>query len=142
LRLNSRKKNSKAGEDEPKAHEREARANPGQESSLDGEKVAGSGLGVIGHGEVLKKTSAKPENQYSTDDKEERGASESRLDAEGAPQGADEEAGGEVAYCVHCRERAEGHAVLFFGDKLGGEGVFERFFRADVKTRQDKNHRE
>jgi len=43
---------------------------------------------------------------------------------------------------IHGSESAEGHSVLFFGDNLGGQGVFERLFRSDIKTSQDKNHSE
>ena len=32
--------------------------------------------------------------------------------------------------------------MLFLGDNLGGEGVFEGFFRADVQTRKNENNHE
>src|SRR5467141_2787602 len=85
---------------------------------------------------------AKPQNQYSTNDEKERRGGESGLDVEGAPEEADEEAGEEVADGVDCGEGAEGHTVLFFGDQLSGERIFQRFFGADVKASEDKNHGE
>jgi hypothetical protein len=46
--------NSKASEDETQAHECEAGPNPRKEGSLYSQKVAGSGFGVVGHGEGFK----------------------------------------------------------------------------------------
>jgi len=68
-------------------------ANPGEKGSLDGEKVAGSSSGVVGHGEVQTRLLAKPQNQYSTNDEKERRGGESSLDVEGTPEETDEEAG-------------------------------------------------
>jgi len=48
----------------------------------------------------------------------------------------------EVADGIDGGEGAEGHAVLFFGDQLGGERIFERFFGADVKACEYKNQGE
>src|SRR6266704_4363054 len=91
---------------------------------------------------VLNTISAKPQNQYSTDDKKERGGGEGNLYVEDAPEEADEEAGDEVADGVDGGEGSEGHAVLFLGDEFGGEGIFQWLFGADVKTREDKNQSE
>src|SRR5467141_3674639 len=84
----------------------------------------------------------KPQNQYSAGEEEDGRGGEGGLDVEGAPEEADEEAREEIAHSIDSGERAEGHSVLFLGDQLGGEGVFEGFFRSDVKTGQDKNHSE
>src|SRR6266581_1084895 len=88
---------------------------------------------------VLNTISAKPQNQYSTDDKKERGGGEGNLYVEDAPEEADEEAGDEVADGVDGGEGSEGHAVLFLGDEFGGEGIFEWLLGADVEARQGKN---
>src|SRR6267378_2187525 len=85
---------------------------------------------------------AKPQNQYSTDDEKERRGGEGGLDVEGAPEESDHEAGEEVTDGIDGGESAERHAVLFFGDQLGRERIFERFFGADVKACEDKDHGE
>src|SRR6267378_1678862 len=85
---------------------------------------------------------AKPQNQYSTNDEKERRGGEGGLDVEGAPEESNHEAGEEVADSIDGRQGAEGHAVLFFGDQLGGERIFGRFLGADVKACEDKNHGE
>src|SRR5712692_1776434 len=105
-------------------------------------KSRGVALDSSGMAKVSKRVSAKPQNQYSTDDEKESGGGEGGLDVERAPEEADHEAGDEVADGVDGGERAEGHAVLLFGDQFGGERIFERFFRADVETRENKNHDE
>src|SRR5260370_2668881 len=64
------------------------------------------------------------------------------MDVEGDREEADHEAGEEVADGVDGGEGAEGDAVLFFGNQLGGERILERLFGADVKACQDKNHGE
>src|SRR5207253_392848 len=71
---------------------------------------------------------SQTEDQEGADEEERGRSGEGGLDVEGGPEKADEEAGEEVADGVDGGERAEGHAVLFFGDQLGGERIFERFF--------------
>src|SRR5882762_1411570 len=85
---------------------------------------------------------AKPQNQYSTNDEKERRGGESGLDVEGTPEEADQEAGEEVTDGIDGGESAERHAVLLFGDQLGGERIFKRFFGTDVKACENKNHGE
>src|SRR5258708_25642814 len=114
----------------------------GRKVRSTGRKSRGVALDSSGMAKVSKRVSAKPQNQYSTDDEKESGGGEGGLDIEGAPEEADHEAGDEVAHGVDGGERAEGHAVLLFGDEFGGERIFERFFRADVETRENKNHGE
>src|SRR5467141_1286920 len=101
--------------------------------------------GALDSSDIAKAQSrflAKPQNQYSTDDEKERRGGEGGLDVEGAPEESDYEDGEEVTDGIDGGESAEGHAVLFFGDQLGGERIFERFFGADVKACEDKNHSE
>src|SRR6266481_757978 len=105
-------------------------------------KSRGVAVDSSGMAKILTRLLAKPQNQYSTDDEKERRGGEGGLDVEGGPEETDHEAGEEVAEGVDGGEGAEGHAVLFFGDQLGGERIFERFFGANVKTSQDKNHGE
>jgi len=85
---------------------------------------------------------SKAKNEKGTGEKEDGGGSEGGLDVEGAPEESDQEAGEKITDGVDGGERAEGHAVLFLGDNLGGEGVFEGFFRADVEPRKNENDRE
>ena len=85
---------------------------------------------------------SKAKNEKGTGEKEDGGGSEGGLDVEGAPEESDQEAGEKITDGVDGGERAEGHAVLFLGDNLGGEGVFEGFFRADVQTRKNENNHE
>src|SRR6266478_2730833 len=85
---------------------------------------------------------SKPKYQESAGEEEHGGGGEGRLDIEGGPEEADEKAGEEVANGVDSCEGTESHAVLFFGDNFGGEGVFEWLFGADVKTSQGKNQGE
>src|SRR6266849_5364339 len=105
-------------------------------------KSRGVALESSGMSKVLSSVSAKPQNQYSTSEEKKRGGGEGGLDVEGAPEETDEEAGSKVAEGIDGGERAEGHAVLVFGDQFGGERIFERFFGADVETRENKNHGE
>ena len=85
---------------------------------------------------------SKAKDEKGTGEKEDGGGGEGGLDVEGAPEESDQEAGEKIADGVDGGERAEGHAVLFLGDNLGGEGVFEGFFRADVESSKNENHRE
>src|SRR5713101_4769349 len=85
---------------------------------------------------------AQAENEESADEKQNGRGGEGGLNIEGTPEGADEEAGGKIAESVDGGERAEGHAVLFLGDELGRERIFERFFGANVKSCHHKNQRE
>jgi len=85
---------------------------------------------------------AQAEDEEGAGEEEDGGGGKGGLNIEGAPEGADEEAGAKVAEGIDGGEGAEGHAVLFFWDELGGEGIFESFFRADVKSCQDKNYHE
>src|SRR6266699_3115262 len=105
-------------------------------------KSRGVALDSSGMAKVLNRVLAKAQDQYSTDDEKERGGREGNLYVEDAPEEADEQAGEEVADGVDGGERAEGHAVLFLGNELGGEGIFQWLFGADVKTREDKNQSE
>src|SRR5216684_3617326 len=105
-------------------------------------KSRGVALESWGMAKALNRDLAKPQNQYSTDDEKERGGGEGGLDVKGAPEEADHEAGDEVADGIDGGERAEGHAVLCFGDQLGGERILEGFFGADVKACEDKNQGE
>src|SRR5258708_24532016 len=103
-------------------------------------KSRGVALDSSGMAKVSKRVSAKPQNQYSTDDEKESGGGEGGLDIEGAPEEADHEAGDEVADGVDGGQRAEGHAALLFGDQFGGERSFDAFFRSALDTRQNKKH--
>src|SRR5258708_40012678 len=97
-------------------------------------KSRGVALESSGMAKVSYRFLAKPQNQYSTDDEKERRGGESGLDVEGGPEETDEEAGEEVADGVDGGEGAEGHAVVLFGDQLGGERIVERLFRAGLKA--------
>src|SRR6266851_3573409 len=105
-------------------------------------KSRGVAVDSSGMAKILSRLLAKPQNQYSTDDEKERRGGEGGLDVEGGPEETDHEAGEKVAEGVDGGEGAEGHAVLFFGNQLGGERILERLFGADVKACQDKNHGE
>ena len=85
---------------------------------------------------------SKAKDEQCTGEKEDGGGGKGGLDVEGAPEESDQEAGEKIADGVDGGKRAEGHAVLFLGDNLGGEGVFEGFFRADVESSKNENHRE
>jgi len=84
---------------------------------------------------------SKAKDEKGTGEKEDGGSGEGGLDVEGAPEESDQEAGKKIADGVDGGERAEGHSVLLLGDNLGGEGIFEGFFGADVETGKNENHR-
>src|SRR5258708_15808136 len=140
--VNSRRKSPKRARTKP----RPMRARPvrihARKVRSTARKSRGVALESSGMTKVLNRVLAKAQNQYSTDDEKERGGGEGGLDVEGAPEKSDHEAGDEVADGIYRGQRAEGHAVLFFGDQFGGERIFERFFSADVETCEDKNHGE
>src|SRR2546421_3073851 len=85
---------------------------------------------------------SQADDEECAGEKEDGGGGEGNLYVERAPNESDQEAGEKIADGVDGGERAEGHAVLFLGDNLGGEGVFEGFFRADVQTRKNENNHE
>src|SRR5260370_34960333 len=137
--MNSRKKIPKRARTKPSP----MRARPARIQARKVRSTARKSRGVAlessGMAKISKRVLAKPQNQYSTDDEKESGGGESGLDVEGAPEKADHEAGDEVADGVDGGERAERHAVLFFGDQFGGQRILERFFRADVKASNATN---
>src|SRR6266705_3844067 len=125
MKLNSRRKIPKRARTKPSP----MRARPvriqARKVRSTARKSRGVALESSSIAKVLNTISAKPQNQYSTDDKKERGGGEGDLYVEDAPEEADEEAGDEVADGVD-----------------GGEGIFQWLFGADVKTREDKNQSE
>src|SRR5438046_1991380 len=80
---------------------------------------------------------AQAEDQHGAGKREDGGGGEGGLHVESAPEGTHEEAGDEVADGVDGGERSEGHAVLLLGHELGGKGILQGFFGADVKARED-----
>src|SRR5216684_945132 len=140
--LNSRRKIPKRARTKPRPMSARPVRIQARKVRSTARKSRGVALESWGMAKALNRDLAKPQNQYSTDDEKERGGGEGGLNVEGAPEEADEQAGEEVADGIDGGERAEGHAVLLFGDEFGGERIFEGFFRAEVKTREHKNHRE
>src|SRR5438094_903986 len=80
---------------------------------------------------------SQADDEECAGEKEDGGGGEGNLYVERAPNESDQEAGEKIADGIDGGERAEGHAVLLLRDNLGGEGIFKRFFGADVEPRKD-----
>src|SRR5439155_751480 len=84
---------------------------------------------------------SQADDEECAGEKEDGGGGEGNQYVERAPNESDQEAGEKIADGIDGGERAEGHAVLLLRDNLGGEGIFKRFFGADVEPRKHENHR-
>src|SRR2546422_8776885 len=82
---------------------------------------------------------AETENQGSAAKEEDGRGGEGDLHVEGAPEKAHKKTGDKVAGGVDSSKCAESHAVLLVRNEIGGEGVFQRLFGADVETCQSEN---